>query len=80
MNVTSPTAQIHNFTLTKYQQPRQILQRITIPPALVFPDDIIDCVAIETGKPAPANMQIINYTSSIHQLTKEKGTIIDIRV
>lgn len=80
MEVKPANAQISIKALAPYQQPVRILHRTTLPSLLVFPDDIIDYVEIETGRHSPAYMQIVNYKSLSNNSIKEKGTFVDIRV
>jgi len=80
MDVKPPIAQPSIKTLAPYQQTVRILHRTTLPSLLVVPDDIIDCVEIETGRHSPAYTKIVNYKSLSNNPIKEKGTFVDIRV
>jgi hypothetical protein len=80
MDVKPPNAQISIRDLTPYQRSVQILQRPTLPSLLVFTDNIIDCVEIETSKHSAANMQTVSYKSSSSHPIKSKGTHIDILI
>ena len=80
MDVKPPNVQIPIRDLTPYQRPVRILHRPTLPLLLVFTDNIIDCVEIETGKHSAANTQIVSYKSLSSHPIKSKGTYIDIRV
>jgi hypothetical protein len=80
MDVKPPNAQIPIGDLTPYQRSVRILQRPTLPSLLVFTDNIIDCVEIQTGKHSAASAQIVSYKSLSSHPVKSKGTYIDIRI
>ncbi|HYA14299.1 MAG TPA: hypothetical protein VEF33_08165 [Syntrophales bacterium] len=78
MDVKPPNAQIPINVPATYQRTAQILQRAYLQTKPVSPDDIIDCVEIQTGKPSPANTHIIKYKPLNTPLMKDKGSFIDI--
>ena len=80
MDVKLPNVQIYIGDITPYQRSVRILHRPTLPSLLVFTDNIVDCVEIETGKHSAASTQIVSYKSLSNHLIKSKGTYIDIRI
>ena len=80
MDIKPPNTQISTIVPAVYQRAVRTLQRAAFQTLPVSPDDIIDCVEINTGKPSPANTNIIRYKPSDNPPTKGKGTLIDILI
>jgi len=78
MDVKPPNAQIPINVPATYQRTAQILQRASLQTRLVSPDDIIDCVEIQTGKPSTVNTHIVKYKPSNTPPMKDKGAFIDV--
>lgn len=80
MDVKSPNARIPITVPAQYQRAVPLLQHVSLPSSSVSPDDVVDCVELQTDKPSPANMQIIRYRYSDSPRIKNKGQFIDIWV
>ena len=77
MDVKSPNNEIAITISAHYQRAILLLQHVSHPSAPVSPDDIVDCVELQSGKTLPAKRQIVAYRSSDSPPNKNKGQIID---
>jgi hypothetical protein len=80
MDVKSPNTQISITVPAQYQRAVTLLQQVSHPSAPVSPDDIVDCIELQSGKTSPAKRQIITYRPSDSPLIKDRGKFIDIWV
>ena len=74
MDIKPPNTQIPIIVPVAYQRAVRALQSATLHTLPVSPDDIVDCVEIQTGKPSPANTNIIRYKLSDNPHITDKGT------
>jgi len=77
VDVKSPNAQIPILVPAQYQRAFPLLQHVSHTFAPVSPDDVLDCVELQTGKTSLAKRQIITYKHSDSPRIKSKGQIID---
>ena len=77
MNVKSPNNEIAITVPAQYQRAILLLQPSSHPSAPVSPDDIVDCVELQSGKTLPAKSKIVTYRPSGSPLIRNKGQIID---
>jgi hypothetical protein len=77
MDVKSPNTEIPVTVPAQYQRAILLLQHVSHPSASVSPDDIVDCVELQSGKTLPAKRQIITYRPSDSPRIRNKGQIID---
>jgi hypothetical protein len=77
MDIKPPNTQIPIIVPAVYQRAVRILQHATLHALPVPPYDVIDYVEIQTGKPSPANTNILRYKTSDNPHIKDKGTFID---
>jgi hypothetical protein len=77
MDVKSPNNEIAITIPAQYQRAILLLQHASQPSAPVSPDDIVDCVELQSGKTLPAKRQIVTYRPSDSPPIKNKGQIID---
>ena len=78
MDVKSANARIPITVPAQYQRAVPLLQHASLSSSPVSPDDIVDCVELQSGKTSPANRQIITYRPSDSPRIKNKGQFIDI--
>jgi hypothetical protein len=77
MDVKLPNTQIAITVPAPYQRAITSLQQAYLPSSPVSPDDIFDCVELQSVKTSPVNKQIITYRPSDSPQIKKKGQIID---
>jgi hypothetical protein len=77
MDVKPPNIQIPIAVPAQYQRTITLLQRAFLPSTTVYPDDVVDCVELKTGKTLLEKRLIINYKPADGPRTKNKGQIID---
>jgi hypothetical protein len=77
MNVKSPNTLIPINVPAQYQRAVSLLQHASIPSAPFSPDDIVDCVELQSGKTLLAKSKIVTYRPSDSPRIKNKGQIID---
>jgi hypothetical protein len=77
MDVKTPNNEIAIAFPAQYRRAITLLQYVSHPSASVFPDDVVDCVELQSGKTLPAKRQIVAYRPSDSPRIKNKGQIID---
>lgn len=77
MDVKSPNNEIAVTIPAHYQRAILLLQQASYPSAPVSPDDIVDCVELQSGRTLPAKRQIVTYRPADIPPNKNKGQIID---
>jgi hypothetical protein len=77
MDVKSPKTQIPITIPAQYQRALPLLWHVSNPSALISPDDIVDCIELQSGKTRPAKREIITYRPLDSPRIKNKGQIVD---
>lgn len=77
MDIKSTETQISITVPSQYQRALPLLQHVSHAFAPVSPDDIIDCIELQSGKTRPAKREIIVYGPSDSPRTMNKGQIVD---